>query len=63
MKDPTSDHGEDISPDEAPVCEWCGESLANAPDRRVQTWVTDGDVQRVEFCDDECLHAWHDSRE
>lgn len=62
MEDPTSDLGEDIPPDEAAVCEWCGDSLADAPQRVVQTWITDGAVQRVECCDDECIRAWRDSQ-
>ena len=63
MEDPTSDLGEDVPPDEAATCEWCGDSLATAPERRVRTWITDGAVQRVECCDADCLRAWRDSRE
>jgi len=58
MVDPTSDLGEDVTEDEAPTCATCGDPIANSATHRVATWVEDGEVRAVHFCDDECRAAW-----
>lgn len=58
MVDPTSDLNEDVSPEDAPDCEHCGETLVDSPDHRVLTWVEDGEVQAAHFCDEDCRMAW-----
>jgi len=58
MVDPTSDVGEDVSEDEAPVCETCGEPIVEEPNHRVITWIKDGAVQSMHFCDDDCRMDW-----
>jgi hypothetical protein len=58
MVDPTSELNEDVSPDEAPDCATCGEPIVDSPDHRVITWVDDGEVQSVHFCDEDCRLAW-----
>lgn len=58
MVDPTSDLGEDVTEDEAPSCEACGEPVVEAPDHRVITWVENGEIQTVHFCDEECRNSW-----
>lgn len=58
MVDPTSELNEDVDEDDAPNCETCGASLANAPDHRVVTRVDDGSVVTVHFCDDDCRAEW-----
>ncbi|MFB6184374.1 MAG: hypothetical protein ABEI96_07445 [Haloarculaceae archaeon] len=54
MVDPTSDLGEDVTEADAPVCETCGASIVRDPDHRVITWIEDGEVQTLHFCDEEC---------
>jgi len=61
MVDPTSDVAETDDPDAAPECAACGEPVAGA-ERRVITWVADGEARYAEFCDDACLAAWDDER-
>lgn len=61
MVDPTSDLGEGISEEEAPVCETCGATLVEAPDHRVITWIEDDEVQTAHFCDDDCRSRWDGS--
>ena len=58
MVDPTSDLNENISEDDAPDCETCGTVLVQMPTHRVITWVEDGEVQTVHFCDEDCLTDW-----
>ncbi|MFB6142217.1 MAG: hypothetical protein ABEJ30_02610 [Halorientalis sp.] len=59
MVDPTSDVGEDVPPEDAPVCATCGERIVDSNDHRVITWVEDGAVEAVHFCDDDCRMAWN----
>jgi hypothetical protein len=58
MVDPTSDLNEDISADDAPSCETCGEKIVDSTDHRVITWVEDGGVESAHFCDDDCRMEW-----
>ncbi|MDG5775762.1 hypothetical protein VB773_17075 [Haloarculaceae archaeon H-GB2-1] len=58
MVDPTSDHAEDVSEEDAPECSTCGDSIVNDPNHRVITWVEDDQVQTAHFCDDDCRAAW-----
>jgi len=58
MVDPTSDLGEDVSEEDAPTCETCGDSIRNYPDHRVLTWIDEGEVRSAHFCDDECRMEW-----
>lgn len=58
MVDPTSDLKEDVSEDDAPVCATCGVAIINSPQHRVITWIDDGVVQTVHFCDDDCRMDW-----
>ena len=58
MVDPTSDLGEDVSEDDAPVCEVCESPIVNEPNHRVITWVEDGQVQTAHFCDEACRREW-----
>jgi hypothetical protein len=58
MVDPTSDHAEDVSEEDAPDCDTCGDSIVNDPDHRVITWVDGGEVQTAHFCDDACRAQW-----
>ncbi|WP_336002631.1 DUF7576 family protein [Halorientalis halophila] len=58
MVDPTSDIGDDVSADDAPVCETCGEAVVDEPNHRVITWIEDDGVQSAHFCDDRCRQDW-----
>lgn len=58
MVDPTSDHNEDVSPEDAPECATCGKAVVDEPNHRVITWVDDGEVQAAHFCDDDCRMDW-----
>jgi len=58
MVDPTSELNEDISPEDAPVCETCDAALVDTPDQRVVTWIADGAVRTVHFCDEACRSEW-----
>lgn len=58
MVDPTSEHGEDVSEEEAPRCAVCEDPIVYEPDHRVVTWVDDGEVRTVHFCDDACRADW-----
>lgn len=60
MVDPTSDLNEDVSESDAPSCETCGETLADASDHRVVTWIEDDQVQSAHFCNEECRREWTD---
>lgn len=60
MVDPTSDLNENVDEEDAPSCETCGATLAAASEQRTISWVEDGTVHTVHFCDDECLNDWHD---
>lgn len=61
MVDPTSDLGEDVDEDEAPTCSTCGDSIVKEPTHRVITWIEDGAVESVHFCDDRCRSRWDDA--
>jgi len=58
MVDPTSDVGENVSEEEAPVCATCGESIVDEQNHRVITWIEDDQVQSAHFCDDDCRMDW-----
>lgn len=58
MVDPTSDLGEDVTEDDAPRCEVCGEPIVSEPTHRVITWIEDGQVNTAHFCDDDCRSDW-----
>jgi hypothetical protein len=58
MVDPTSDHNENISEDEAPSCSTCGEPILNSPNHRVITWIEDEKIQTAHFCDERCRMDW-----
>jgi hypothetical protein len=58
MVDPTSDLGEDVSAAEAPECATCGGTVVDESAHRVVTWVDDGAVETVHFCDDDCRDDW-----
>ena len=58
MVDPTSDLGEDVTEEDAPRCENCGEPVLHAADHRVVTWIEDDTVRSVHFCDEDCREAW-----
>ncbi|MFB6083318.1 MAG: hypothetical protein ABEJ94_03625 [Halorientalis sp.] len=58
MVDPTSDIGEDVSEDDAPVCATCGDAVVDEPNHRVITWIEDGQVQSAHFCDESCRMDW-----
>jgi len=58
MVDPTSDIGEDVTEADAPRCETCGDAIVQAPNHRVITWIEDGTVRTVHFCDGDCRMAW-----
>lgn len=58
MVDPTSALNEDIAVEDAPACHTCGSALTDNPDRRIITWVEDGQVQSAHFCDDGCRMDW-----
>ncbi|WP_225334391.1 DUF7576 family protein [Halomicrobium urmianum] len=57
MVDPTSDLQADVDEEGAPTCETCGDAIANDPNHRVSTWVEDGSVRTVHFCDDACRQS------
>jgi len=59
MVDPTSDLGEDVTEEDAPQCEACGEPILGTVDHRVVTWVEDGSVRSAHFCDEDCRSAWN----
>ena len=58
MVDPTSDIGEDITEDNAPECEQCGDAIVQSPSHRVLTAVEDGQVSHHHFCSDACRDEW-----
>jgi len=58
MVDPTSDHNENVAPEDAPNCETCGDPVVDDPNHRVITWIDDGEVQAAHFCDEDCRMAW-----
>lgn len=60
MVDPTSDLGEEVSEDDAPRCETCGDPIVDEPRHRVVTWIEDGEVRTAHFCDDDCRAEWDD---
>jgi len=62
MIDPTSDIGEDIDESTAPTCHTCGKKILQEPDHRIVSWVDEGDVEHLHFCDDECREAWSGRR-
>lgn len=58
MVEPTSDHAEGITEEEAPRCDTCGGAIVESPTHRVRSWIEEGRVQTVHFCDDACLRDW-----
>ena len=58
MVDPTSDLGEDVTAEDAPTCETCGEPIVHVPTHRVVTWIEDDAVRTAHFCDDDCRAEW-----
>jgi len=60
MTDPTSDLGEDVSEDDAPRCETCGDPIVMDPDHRVVTEIEDGRAVHHHFCDEGCLVEWRE---
>jgi hypothetical protein len=58
MVDPTSDLGEDVTEEDAPRCETCGEPILFGVGHRVVTWIEDGSVRSVHFCDEGCRREW-----
>lgn len=58
MVDPTSDHHEDISEQDAPTCDTCGSPIMNEPNHRVLTWIEEGEVQSAHFCNENCRIEW-----
>lgn len=54
MTDPTSDLCEDVDPEDAPECAACGDPIVENPDHVVETWVEDGSVESLHFCDPDC---------
>ncbi|WP_254837575.1 DUF7576 family protein [Natronomonas marina] len=58
MVDPTSDLGEDVTEEDAPRCDACGEPIVNEATHRVITWIEDDSVQSAHFCDEACRAEW-----
>jgi len=58
MVDPTSDLGEDVDEDDAPLCANCGDSIVNEPNHRVITWIEDDAVEAAHFCREQCRADW-----
>jgi len=58
MVDPTSDHEENVDPEDAPECAVCGDPIANEPTHRVVTWLENGTVHAAHFCGDDCRDDW-----
>jgi len=61
MVDPTSEIGEDVSEEDAPRCDTCGDPIVNFPNHRVITWIENDQVQSAHFCDDNCRMDWDGS--
>jgi hypothetical protein len=61
MVDPTSQHGEDVSEEEAPKCAVCGAPIVYETSHRVLTWIEDGTVRTAHFCDGDCRLDWDDA--
>lgn len=59
MVDPTSELNEDVSPEDAPACETCGETLVDSTSHRVITWIEDDEVQTAHFCNERCRMNWN----
>jgi len=57
MVDPTSDVGEDADTYE---CAACGSRVELGPDHRVVTWIDEGEVQTLHFCDEACRLEYAD---
>jgi len=58
MVDPTSDLGEDVSEEDAPTCDTCGDPIVEEPTHRVVTWLEEGQIRHAHFCDDDCRDEW-----
>jgi len=54
MVDPTSDLGEDVTEENAPVCETCEKPIVRLPTHRVVSSIEDGTAVHLHFCDDDC---------
>lgn len=59
MVDPTSDLEEDVSEEDAPACDVCGDSIVEEPTHRVVSWIDDGQIRHAHFCDDDCRDEWN----
>ncbi len=60
MVDPTSDLGEDVTEEDAPVCETCEEPIVQLPTHRVISSIEDGTAVHLHFCDDDCKADYFD---
>ena len=58
MVDPTSDLGEDVTEENAPVCETCEQPIVQLPTHRVISAIEDGTAVHLHFCDDDCQAAY-----
>jgi len=58
MVDPTSDLGEDVTEENAPECDICGDKIIQSPTHRVISAVEDGQAVHYHFCSDSCHDAW-----
>jgi len=58
MVDPTSDIGEGVDEEDAPECAVCSERIVELPTHRVISTVTDGQIEHVHVCSDECRSAY-----
>jgi hypothetical protein len=58
MVDPTSDLEEDVSEEDAPRCDTCGDPIVEEPTHRVVTWMEEGQIRHAHFCDEDCRDEW-----
>ncbi|PSQ16080.1 hypothetical protein BRD02_05920 [Halobacteriales archaeon QS_8_69_73] len=58
MVDPMSDLGEDVTEEDAPRCAACEEPILKQAGHRVVTWIEEGSVRSVHFCDESCRREW-----
>ena len=63
MVDPTSDLEEDVSEEDAPRCDTCGDPIVEEPTHRVVTWMEEGQIRHAHFCDDDCREEWDRPKE
>ena len=53
-----SDLGEDVTEEDAPRCAACEEPILKQAGHRVVTWIEEGSVRSVHFCDESCRREW-----